>query len=128
NHDNNDGSEDGGNNDDNTDDSRDGNSGDSRDGNSGDRTNDSRYDSSKDGTRSRRHNRNPSDGNLRKVLGSILGRSPWPRVQYLRALWTIGGNGIARAGTVARANSASADANKNFRMVHLFDTRAPLHA
>jgi DNA polymerase I len=40
----------------------------------------------------------------------------------------IGGNGIARAGTVARANSASADASKNFRMVHLFDTRAPLHA
>lgn len=32
----------------------------------------------------------------------------------------IGRNGIARAGTVARANSASADVNKNFRRVHLF--------
>jgi hypothetical protein len=32
----------------------------------------------------------------------------------------IGRNGIARTGTVARANSASADVNKNFRMIHFF--------
>jgi hypothetical protein len=91
--DNNDDSKDGGNSGDNMDDSSDGNSGgsDSRDGSIGDNTDgcsgDNKYDSSKDGIRSRRHNHSPSDGNLRKVLGPILGRSPWLRVQYLKALW-----------------------------------------